>query len=614
MPFRRALLAVALFPGVCFPALAQTFTNSTGGAIQEVNIQNVFPIEVSGLPAVIDSVNFGLVKICFHIEHSYVGDLDVMLESPDGTLMFIANNYGGSQNNYYETCVAEDATDGDLSDGVPPFYGTYYPEESVNTMNNGQNPNGIWNLIVVDEVPQDTGKLIWVSLTFAANPPPTHQDGLCSVTNATLCVCPDSSQQCDLLPNMINSVKYITNNWTEKVGYIRLGVATPNIGYGPLEVHGTGSCYCDTVPTSCSAPCPDGNWPKEKIHQVIYQKNGGSMTTYSVEAGTMTYHPTHGHIHVDDWTYNTIRIRGPEPDPATWPVVSQSEKISFCLVNLGNCTAGNQYCVDKNGVVRDKTNTPNFGLGLYTGCAYDQGIYVGKYDAYNQYLDGQQIYFDDLCNGTYYIVSITNPKKYILESDYSDNAAAVLITLTKQGDNCCSASFRADTTHGFAPFQVTFVDSTVPIPSAWLWDFGDGTTSTDQFPTHVYTGPGTYTVSLITTGSTGCMDTMVLENYITVDLATGTVAGYNPAAIRLDASPNPFSGATTATLSLPQPLAVRLSLTDLAGNELSRIHEGTLPAGVNRFNVSDRHLAAYGMFLLQAEVAGSRFVQKLVRW
>lgn len=35
------------------------------------------------------------------------------------------------------------------------------------------------------------------------------------------------------------------------------------------------------------------------------------------------------------------------------------------------------------------------------------------------------------------------------------------------------------------------------IPSGWLWDFGDGTTSTTQNPTHIFTSPGTYNVKLV---------------------------------------------------------------------------------------------------------------------
>ncbi len=41
----------------------------------------------------------------------------------------------------------------------------------------------------------------------------------------------------------------------------------------------------------------------------------------------------------------------------------------------------------------------------------------------------------------------------------------------------------------------------------YLWDFGDGTTSTDQNPTHTYTADGIYTVTLTVTDTEGATDT-----------------------------------------------------------------------------------------------------------
>lgn len=43
---------------------------------------------------------------------------------------------------------------------------------------------------------------------------------------------------------------------------------------------------------------------------------------------------------------------------------------------------------------------------------------------------------------------------------------------------------------------VTFIDQSTGSPGTWLWDFGDGNTSTSQNPTHSYSASGTYTVSL----------------------------------------------------------------------------------------------------------------------
>jgi len=64
------------------------------------------------------------------------------------------------------------------------------------------------------------------------------------------------------------------------------------------------------------------------------------------------------------------------------------------------------------------------------------------------------------------------------------------------------AEFAASPTSGPAPLSVQFLDLSTGNPTSWLWDFGDGQSSTDQNPAHLYQMPGTYTVTLsIGTGS-----------------------------------------------------------------------------------------------------------------
>lgn len=45
------------------------------------------------------------------------------------------------------------------------------------------------------------------------------------------------------------------------------------------------------------------------------------------------------------------------------------------------------------------------------------------------------------------------------------------------------------------PLRRNFIDKSLGATS-WKWDFGDGTSSTEQFPSHTFSGPGTYKVSL----------------------------------------------------------------------------------------------------------------------
>lgn len=63
-------------------------------------------------------------------------------------------------------------------------------------------------------------------------------------------------------------------------------------------------------------------------------------------------------------------------------------------------------------------------------------------------------------------------------------------------------AFHADVRSGFAPLNVKFNDDT-KYAASWAWDFGDGTTSTLQNPTHTYSVVGNYTVALTATNEIG---------------------------------------------------------------------------------------------------------------
>ncbi len=68
--------------------------------------------------------------------------------------------------------------------------------------------------------------------------------------------------------------------------------------------------------------------------------------------------------------------------------------------------------------------------------------------------------------------------------------------ITVVGEPLLAASFTADATTGPTPLTVKFTDTSIGAITSWLWNFGDGSTSTERNPTHTYTIPGTYTVSL----------------------------------------------------------------------------------------------------------------------
>ncbi len=80
------------------------------------------------------------------------------------------------------------------------------------------------------------------------------------------------------------------------------------------------------------------------------------------------------------------------------------------------------------------------------------------------------------------------------------------------------AAFSAGAVSGTAPLKVTFMDESINSPDSWSWDFGDEWQANEQNPSHTYTEPGTYTVTLEVTNADGSDITTKID-YISVDAA-----------------------------------------------------------------------------------------------
>jgi gliding motility-associated-like protein len=80
-----------------------------------------------------------------------------------------------------------------------------------------------------------------------------------------------------------------------------------------------------------------------------------------------------------------------------------------------------------------------------------------------------------------------------------------------------------DSTACDAPFTVQFTDKS-PGASSWLWDFGDGMTSTLQNPSHTYSSSGFYDVTLSITLVGGCSNTITKPQYIKIKQTTVAIS------------------------------------------------------------------------------------------
>jgi PKD repeat protein len=130
------------------------------------------------------------------------------------------------------------------------------------------------------------------------------------------------------------------------------------------------------------------------------------------------------------------------------------------------------------------------------------------------------------------------------------------------------ASFTADRTSGPIPFRVNFSDESFGEPTSWEWDFGDGSTSTDQTPQHTYNVQGIYNVSLTVSDGTK-NSTKTRTNFISAyhQLAVNDESGLTGISVY----PNPFSSSTAIYYELSSPVQVSLKIYDLMGNEIKSV-------------------------------------------
>ncbi|QQS28261.1 MAG: CotH kinase family protein [Sphingobacteriales bacterium] len=165
--FQTLILASFLFFQNSF---SQNFTGS-GGSIGADVEQHCFSVNVSGLPLSVNA-GFGLETVCINLLHSWDSDLDILLFSPDGSNIILSSDNGFDGDSYLNTCFSADAPQ-HISFGYAPMSGSFRPEGRLGNLNNGQNPNGIWQICLTDDHLDDQiGQLLDWTISFSDNPAP----------------------------------------------------------------------------------------------------------------------------------------------------------------------------------------------------------------------------------------------------------------------------------------------------------------------------------------------------------------------------------------------------------------------------------------------------------
>jgi PKD repeat protein len=244
-------------------------------------------------------------------------------------------------------------------------------------------------------------------------------------------------------------------------------------GIAPVAIR-----FTDTTPNSQTGwhwDFGDGTTSTEKNPVHLYQ-NGGNYTV------TLTATSPYGTTSVTKDAY--IHLAGkPVADFTSTPQVGTVPfDVTFTDTSTGGAALG-YYWQFGDGSFSTMQNP----VHTYT----HEGVYTVQLAVFNQY-------------------GVTNTSKI----------ACVVATLPTP-----IADFTAESTAGAAPLQVRFSDCSLNQPGSWFWQFGDGSSSTEQNPVHLYTTAGTYTVSLMVRNSGGAM-TVTKTSFITV--APPVISGVIP--------------------------------------------------------------------------------------
>ena len=137
------------------------------------------PVAVSGAPGSTLGTDVYLDKADLIVQHTRDSDLDIYLQSPNGTEIDLTSDNGGTGDHYGNpaSCPGQVTTfagwaGGSVTAGTAPFIGNYTPEVAFSAFN-GSNANGNWTLRVCDDASPNTGNFVYARLSFTSCPRPS---------------------------------------------------------------------------------------------------------------------------------------------------------------------------------------------------------------------------------------------------------------------------------------------------------------------------------------------------------------------------------------------------------------------------------------------------------
>jgi PKD repeat protein len=183
---------------------------------------------------------------------------------------------------------------------------------------------------------------------------------------------------------------------------------------------------------------------------------------------------------------------------------------------------------------------------------------------------------------------------------------STFVNVTVGGPTSCGASFNMYPDSFNNSLWNIYPSVQGQLPISYLWDFGDTTTSTQQFPTHNYTYACHHVVCLSITDALGCssmfcdssMNHRSLQSFMTSLQVVDVAAGVNEVVTELKGNTWPNPGSDVINVAFNKPVSGILRVTDFTGKivseikidgQISQLDVRNLPQGIYSVSLLDKN-------------------------
>jgi PKD repeat protein len=238
------------------------------------------------------------------------------------------------------------------------------------------------------------------------------------------------------------------------------------------------------------------------LNSTFNSTSTGSITSYAWTFGdggtATTANPSHTYNNAGTYTV-TLAVTGPGGTNSTTKAVTVSAAPAVTVDFSATTTTGTAP------LAVSFTATASAGLTSFTWDFGDGATGLGGAVSHVYAAAGS------------YTVAVTASgtagSKYVTKPDYVKVNGAL------------AADFSANRMAGAVPLRVTFSETSSGTVATHLWNFGDGSTSSEAQPVHTYRMPGSFTVTLTVTGPAGTK-TETKSAYVNAVAANDLVADF----------------------------------------------------------------------------------------